>query len=124
MRGIVDRRAVQQDERLIRAAAANVEAAGEIGGGLDAGQELERAKDVGLQHGGQILNLGSGDLGDAEVGFGLALAGDRELAYGHVLRLQREAQRARGTGFQRNGLPGRLVPDVGGHDGVLARRER
>src|SRR5690606_20500917 len=56
VRCVVDGRLVEEDERLVRATAADVEAAGEVAGALDAGQELERAEEIVLDGAGDLLD--------------------------------------------------------------------
>ena len=48
MRRVVDGDAVEEDQVLIRGAAADIECTGEIVGGLDTGQHLQRTHNIGF----------------------------------------------------------------------------
>ncbi len=67
--GVEDGESVQQDQVLVGGAAADVEGAGEVGGGDDAREHLDGAEDVRLGEAGEHLQLAPGDdaRGDARL---------------------------------------------------------
>ena len=125
MRRVVDGRAVEQDERLVRAAAAHVEAGGKVARGLDARQQLEAAEDVGLQDGRERPDVLDGQRRHADAAvLLLALAVPRHLHLRPLLVLRTQFHVVAAVGDERQRLG--LVREADVRDGhaVAPRRER
>ena len=113
MRGVVNRRVVQEQQVLVGPSATDVEAAVAFSCGLNAREELDRLEHVYFAHQGrQPLNRGNGHFGLAEVGALGVLPGSAN----HFCRIHGDGLRGQGhipvfVLVAGEGLGGGLVAD-------------